>query len=235
MHDLEDYIKQSTEFGQIAKQQPSSANNETASRFQRANGNASLLDFIKMVGLIVENTLDDLKVEFLPYERSYALIEDPNEPINRPVITFRVKSRTHTGNRGYKPVLFDSYTTPEGKAVSIYTENFSSLVQFDIIASEYDLAWEIMDRFEEVLLSYAETIRGNGIVEYFFNRQFADDYYDNYRSTLSILNLEYRVETERIRVIFNENIKDIISTGTAEIKDIITTGTVENDNNATKN
>ena len=92
-----------------------------------------------------------------------------------------------------------------------------------------------MDRFEEVLLSYAETIRGNGIVEYYFNRQFFDTYYDNYRNTMSILNIEYCVETERIRVIFNENIKDIITTGTAEnIKDFNITGTAEDDK-ATKN
>lgn len=225
MHDLEDYIKQSQHFGQIAKQysQPTK-DSEIGSKFQRANGNASLYDFIKMVGLIVESTMDDLRVEFLPYERSYVLIEDPNEPVNHPVITFRVKSRTHSGNRGYKPTLFDTYTTPDGKAASVYTEHFSTLLQFDIIANEYDLAWKVMDRFEETLLAYAETIRGNGIVEYYFHRQFSDDYYDNYRSTLSILNLEYYVETERIRVIFNENIKDIITTGTAE-----------NDDSATKN
>lgn len=215
MNDLEQYIKQSGSFGQIA-QQPSTSTSKTGSKFQQADGNASVYDFIKMIGLIVESTMDDLRVEFVPYERSYALIEDPNEPVNHPVITFKVKSRVHSGNRGYKPTLFDSYVTPDGKAVSVYTEHFSTLLQFDIIANEYDLAWQIMDQFEEILLSYAETIRGNGIVEYYFHRQFMDDYYDNYRSTLSILNLEYYVETERIRVIFNENIKDIITTGTAE-------------------
>ena len=65
-------------------------------------------------------------------------------------------------------------------------------------------------RFEEALLAYVETIKGNGITDYFLWRQFNDDYYDNFRNTMSILNLEYRVDTERIRVIFNENIKDII-------------------------
>jgi hypothetical protein len=232
MNDLEQYIKQSKEFGQIAKKE---VQKQSGSNFQRANGNASLLDFIKMIGLIVESTMEDLNVEFLPYERSYIILEDPNEPVNRPTITFRVKDRHHKGNRGYKPVFFDTYETPEGKSASVYTEYFETLVQFDIIANEYDLAWTIMDRFEEVLLSYAETIRGNGIVEYYFNRQFFDTYYDNYRNTMSILNIEYCVETERIRVIFNENIKDIITTGTAEnIKDFNVTGTAEDDK-ATKN
>ena len=68
-----------------------------------------------------------------------------------------------------------------------------------------------MDRIEDLLLSYAETIKGNGIVEYYFNRQYHDEYYDTFRNTLSVLNLEYCVETEKLRVIFKENIKDIVT------------------------
>ena len=67
-----------------------------------------------------------------------------------------------------------------------------------------------MERIEDALLSYAETIRGNGIVEYYFNRQYEDKYYDTFRNTLTVLNLEYCIETEKIRVIFKENIKDIV-------------------------
>ena len=222
MNDLEEYIAQSSGAGKIVKQGMQAAlEKETSygSKLQTANGNASLLDFIKMVGLIIESNLDDLNVEYLPYERGYAIQEDPNEPVNHPVITFRVKSRVHMENRGYKPVLFDTFQTENGKSVSVFTEYFTSLVQFDIIANEYDLAWEVMDRFEEALLAYVETIKGNGITDYFLRRQFNDDYYDNFRNTMSILNLEYRVDTERIRVIFNENIKDIITTGTAEYDD----------------
>jgi predicted nucleotidyltransferase len=81
------------------------------------------------------------------------------------------------------------------------------------MASEYRIAWKVMDRIEDALLSYAETIRGNGIVEYYFNRQYTDKYYDTFRNTLTVLNLEYCVETEKIRVIFKENIKDIIDNG----------------------
>lgn len=222
MNNLEEYIAQSSGAGKIVKQSKQAAlEKETSygSKLQTANGNASLLDFIKMVGLIIESNLDDLNVEYLPYERGYAIQEDPNEPVNHPVITFRVKSRVHMENRGYKPVLFDTFQTENGKSVSVFTEYFTSLVQFDIIANEYDLAWEVMDRFEEALLAYVEIIKGNGITDYFLCRQFNDDYYDNFRNTMSILNLEYRVDTERIRVIFNENIKDIINAGTAEYDD----------------
>jgi hypothetical protein len=111
---------------------------------------------------------------------------------------------------GYKPKLVESVLdAATGKTLFVYTERFSSKVQFNIMASEYRIAWNIMDRIEDALLSYAETIRGNGIVEYYFNRQYQDEYYDTFRNTLTVLNIEYCVETEKIRVIFKENIKDI--------------------------
>ena len=50
-----------------------------------------------------------------------------------------------------------------------------------------------------------------GYFEYYFNQQYSDKYYDTFRNTLTVLNLEYCVETEKLRVIFKENIKDIIT------------------------
>ena len=68
-----------------------------------------------------------------------------------------------------------------------------------------------MERFEDLLISYAETIRGNGIIEYFLYKQYRDDYYDSFRNTFTVLSLVYRVDTETLRVIFKENINDIIA------------------------
>jgi hypothetical protein len=62
---------------------------------QKAKGNASLLDFIDMVALIVESTMDDLNVTFMTDERAYLFKEDPLEPINHPIITFKVLERVH--------------------------------------------------------------------------------------------------------------------------------------------
>ena len=62
-----------------------------------------------------------------------------------------------------------------------------------------------------LMISYAETIRGNGIIEYFMYKQYSDDFYDSFRNTFTVLNLVYRVDTETLRVIFKENINDIIA------------------------
>lgn len=178
---------------------------------QKAKGNASLLDFIDMVALIVESTMDDLHVTFMTDERAYLFKEDQIEPINHPILTFKVLSREHTEGTAYKPRLMEEITGEDGRPGVIYNERFTNMVQFNIIAPEYRIAWNVMERFEDLMISYAETIRGNGIIEYFMYKQYKDDFYDSFRNTFTVLSLVYRVDTETLRVIFKENINDIIA------------------------
>lgn len=178
---------------------------------QKAKGNASLLDFIDMVALIVESTMDDLHVTFMTDERAYLFKEDQIEPINHPILTFKVLSREHTEGTSYKPRLMEEITGEDGRPGVIYNERFTNMVQFNIIAPEYRIAWNVMERFEDLMISYAETIRGNGIIEYFMYKQYKDDFYDSFRNTFTVLSLVYRVDTETLRVIFKENINDIIA------------------------
>ncbi len=219
----EEFFKKETEDFKKAVEQAKEKKekNSGATGLMKANGNASLLDFLEMVSLIINNTMDDLHVQCMPDEKAYVLKNDPLEVINHPIVTFKVRERKHSDSSGYKPKLIESIVDKElNKTAFIYTERFTSLVQFNIMACEYRTAWEVMDRIEDALLSYAETIKGNGIVEYYFNRQYSDQYYDTFRNTLSVLNLEYCVETEKIRVIFKENIKDIITNEVDENNDL---------------
>lgn len=211
MEDLERLLYTADFFDDTNVNLQSIKNPTIPTTLMKANGNASLLDFLEMVSLIINNTMDDLHVECMPDERAYVTKEDPVEAINHPIVTFKVTDRRHKENFGYKPKLIETIQDDElGKTAFIYSERYTSLVQFNIMACEYRIAWEVMERIEDALLSYAETIKGNGIVEYYFNRQYADKYYDTFRNTLTVLNLEYCVETEKLRVIFKENIKDIV-------------------------
>ena len=60
---------------------------------QKAKGNASLIDFIDMIALIVESTMDDINVTFMTDERAYLFKEDPLEPITHPMVTVKDLSR----------------------------------------------------------------------------------------------------------------------------------------------
>ena len=147
---------------------------------QKAKGTASLLDFIDMVALIVESTMDDLNVTFMTDERAYLFKEDIIEPINHPIVTFKVLDRVHTEGTAYKPRHMEEIVGDDGRPGVIYNERFTCQFQFNIIAPEYRIAWNVMERFEDLLISYAETIRGNGIVEYFLLKQYKDDFYDSF-------------------------------------------------------
>lgn len=209
MNELEALLNRDTFFYKTGTMETNKSYN--TNNLQKAKGNASLLDFIDMVALIVESTLDDLNVTFMTDERAYLFKEDPLEPINHPIITFKVLKRAHTEGAAYKPRLMEEIVGEDGRPGVIYNERFTNLVQFNFIAPEYRIAWNVMERFEDLMISYAETVRGNGIVEYFLLEQYRDDYYDSFRNTFTVLSLVYRVDTETLRVIFKENIKDIIA------------------------
>ena len=169
LRSAEFFEKEEKEFEQAIEKK---SKNSGASELMKANGNASLLEFLEMVSLIITNTMDDMHVECMPDEKAYIIKDDPVEAINHPIVTFKVNDRRHKENFGYKPKLIETVQNIDatGKTAFIYSERYVSRVQFNIMASEYRHAWEIMERIEDVLLSYAETIKGNGIVEYYFNK-----------------------------------------------------------------
>lgn len=182
----------------------------TANEMQRAEGNASLYDFIKMVGIIVENTMEDLKVKYLPEKQFFTLIKDPDYNIDYPFITYKVKSRTHKDSYKHTTREYINETCDkQERSGTVYGQRFDCYLQFNICASEEELAWKVMERFEELMIAYAGHIKKQGIVEYYFNKQFTDVAYSNFRETFSVLNLEYYIEIEKLLVIFKENIKDI--------------------------
>ena len=158
MNDLEKLLNINEFFDKLPE--PEERTYTKASHLLRANGNASLLDFFDMVSLIITNTMEDLHVDCMPDEKAYVTKDDPVEAINHPIVTFKVNEREHKDGSNYKPRLIETVTENEtGKTAFIYSERFLSKVQFNIMAAEYRLAWTVMDRIEDALISYAETIR----------------------------------------------------------------------------
>ena len=158
-NDLEELLSLHEYFNKLPE--PEERTYTKASGLLRANGNASLLDFIDMVSLIITNTMDDLHVDCMPDEKAYVIKDDPVEAINHPIVTFKINDRRHKDGFNYKPKLIETVTENEtGKTAFIYSERYISKVQFNIMAAEYRLAWIVMERIEDALISYAETIKG---------------------------------------------------------------------------
>lgn len=182
----------------------------TAKDMQRADKNASLIDCIRMIGMIVDYSMKDDNVKFTNNEYQIR-ITDPEIPVNNPYISYKVVSRKPSNE--YKPIVredtneCDEYNEQRGG--SVYGQFFDCVVQFNIFANESIIADKVMDDFEELILNYTGYLKKEGVSEIYFKEQVTDSEYNNFRETLSVRNLRYYVKIEKLRVIFNRRIDDI--------------------------
>lgn len=179
-----------------------------------AKRNSSLEDFIEMVNKLVTLTLqeDDLEVEFLPDENQHTLVH-PEEKIDKVYITYNVLDR-HP-NKEIKPTvretIEESPDNPNARLGTVYGQRFDCMVQFNIMASEYRIANRIMSKFEDMIFSFTGYMKEQGVGNILFKGQQTDAAFDIYRKSFSIRNIKYYVEIEKMVVIFNESIQEVIN------------------------
>lgn len=181
----------------------------------KAEKNASLFDFIKMVEKLVKITMNDLKAEFIPDEDKTPVVT-PEINIDHPYITYKIIERVP--KQEIKPRVREhieekSHDKDEARFGQVYGQKFSSIIQFDIFASVYATAEEVMERFEELLFIYAGYLKKNGVSEIYFKQQHTDSSYDIYRQQISIRSIRYYVETEKVIVVFRDKIQEIETLG----------------------
>lgn len=180
-----------------------------------AEGNASLFDLIKMIDKLVKIAMKDLDVQFVPDE-DRTPIATPEIHIDSPYITYKVIERAPKGElkpRVRQQIEEKSHDSNEARVGQVYGQKFASILQFDIFASVYDVAEQVMERFEELLFIYAGYFKRKGISEIYFKKQYTDSYYDIYRQHVSIRSIQYYVETEKLIVIFRDKIQEIETLG----------------------
>lgn len=197
----------------------------------KAKGNAQLKDFIEYVGLIAETIFEEENLEFRPYEKTFATKEDADLRLMNPIISYKVLDRRYKEGTAYAPRSRDTIVDDIGRTGELYSEQFVSKVQFQIICMEYNKAWEIMDRFEELMINYRTYIKEKGISNYYFLNQDEDTYCQDFLEIVTVLTLNYIVETEKNRVIFKENINNIHIRGEAVNSDGTPISTTSTENN----
>lgn len=187
-----------------------------AKKMQRAEKNASLYDFLDMLGEVVEYSLADYNVKFLTNEEQ-SVLKDPEVVFNNPHITYKVISRKPKNE--YKPIAreetFECDENGDQRPGIIYGQFFDCIVQFNILASENRLANQIMEKFEELMIAHAGYFKQKGVSDLYFKEQVTDSEYNNFRETLSIRNITYYVQIEKLMVIFNRKINNIETAGEA--------------------
>lgn len=196
---LENYIKRQNGFiseDSIVISEPKQE------RLQASKG-ASIQDFIKMVSILVELSLPT--VEFIPDEGKI-LTFDAMKQVNHPVISYNVISREPKLEK--KPRYRSNYEE-EDKIYEVWGQNFECLIQFNIIASVYNEAEEVMEKFEEIIFQHSAFLLKNGVGKILFKEHTTDSHLDTLRETLSVRSLIYYVEIEKLTVISKEKINEI--------------------------
>lgn len=178
---------------------------------QKSDKGASLYDFIEMVSKLVELTIPN--AIFIPDEGKIFTL-DAMKSFDKPVITYNIISRKTKGE--IKPRVREQVTELDVEDGSerigeIWGQKFQCLIQFNIYASVYKDAEQVMEMFEETMIKYAGFLKKNGVAEIFFDEHLTDSHFDTMRETLSIRNLRYYVEIEKLTVIFKEKIQEIES------------------------
>ena len=175
-----------------------------------ADKSASLFDFIKMVDKLVSITMKDLKVTFIPDEGKVVYLSN-DQRLDNPIITYKLISRKPKGEikPRFREDFIESKDGNTGRVGEIYGQKFKCQIQFNIFASVYEVAEQVMERFEDLMITYAGYFKKNGVAELLFDQQYTDQSFETMRQTLSIRNISYYVEVEKITVIMRESIKAI--------------------------
>lgn len=178
------------------------------SKPQTANRSATLYQFIEMIDRIMGLTMP--KVKFIPDEGK-VLDLDSMADFNNPIITYKIIERVPKAE--LKPRVRESIVEKDevngDRVGEVYGQKFKCLVQFNMFASVYKEAEEVMEKFEELITTYTGFFKENGVAEILFKEHSTDNHYAKLRETLSIRNLTYYVEIEKLTVIFKEKIKEI--------------------------
>lgn len=181
------------------------------SSIQTAEKSASLFDLMKMINKLVTLTMSDLSVEFIPDE-GRVLMLNVNQQLDHPTITYKLINRepkTELKPRQRQVINEKTENQEDERIGEVYGQKFKCLVQFNIFASVYTTAEEVMERFEELMFTYAGYFKKNGISEILFQKQLNDQSFDTFRQTISVRNVQYYTEVEKLTVLFREKIKDI--------------------------
>jgi hypothetical protein len=208
--DLEQLLQKQSQVIDEAKEIRNEQSDTNKSTRLKSEKGASMLDFIKMIDKMVTSLMDDLKVKFIPEEGKVVYLST-DQKLDNPMITYKLisrKSKKESKPRLRETVLenFDNNSSRTGE---IYGQKFQCHLQFNVYASVYEVAEQVMDRFEDMMITYAGYFKQNGVGEIFFDEQLTDESFEAIRQTLSIRNFRYYVEIEKVRVIMNENIKEI--------------------------
>lgn len=180
----------------------------------RAEGSANLTDLMRMIATIITKATKKRNIVFEADEGARPII-DQATALDKPHIYYEILSRQP--KKELKPMERQEIIGYDSKHQACYgivwTQRQVCSVQFNIVATDYEAADRTMELFEELMLNYTSYFKRNGIAEIFFTNQVTDQNWNAYRQSMSVRNLRYYVEIEKVHIAFNGSVIDGIFTG----------------------
>ena len=175
----------------------------------KATKNATLEDFISMLAKICSRSLKAWQVELIPDEGA-TLKNEKN--LDHPVILYEVINRIpklERKPRQLEEIVEEVDPDKQTRLGRIWSQRFSCVIQFNVIASDYSTANAVMTTLEDTIFTYTGYFKSKGVAELIFKRHFTDRTYDRYRQWLSVRSLQYDIEIEKLTTVFDTTIEEI--------------------------
>lgn len=158
----------------------------------KADGCSNYDDFTTLLKSLVNITMP--KVTFM-----HAFTRGADPDLNKnPIITYHVISRK-PADKEIKPQVRETIIT-DTEHLTIYGQKFDYVIEFNVWADTNVEADEIMNNFEDIIITYKGDMMNSGIQKIFFLEQLEDDP-ENGKNKLLCRPLRYLVRFERITVV----------------------------------
>lgn len=124
-----------------------------------------------------------------------------NEWEQYPVVVYRLTDRRPAeGIAEKRPRHRDTVVDPNSpdRYVLLMGQVFDYFVQFDVMAKSNDEADDLLDKFENFILTYTPFFKESGVNQIWFERQLPDDVITAWRDPVFVRSLVYRLRMEKI-------------------------------------
>lgn len=181
-----------------------------APKILKSEKNATLDDLISMIAMICSKSLKKYDAVFNPDEG--AIIDDQKEKLEHPYILYKVierKPKLELKPRQMENIIEDIDDKGNRRFGTVWAQRQTCIVQFDVVAQDYETANKVMSTFEETMFSYSGYFKNKGVAELLFSKYFTDVNLDKYRQEFSVRSIQYSVEIEKLITVFDTTIEDI--------------------------
>lgn len=167
----------------------------------QSEGCSNFRDFITLLNSLLEATMPE--ITFMA-----ANAYGPEPLLNRnPIITFKVKNRKPAA-KDIKPRYRQTIKTELNETFQIFAQQFDYYVEFNVWGESSEQVDLILDKFEDVLLTYQGDLLRSGIQRMVFLEQ-GEDVEHSWKDKLICRPLQYLVRLERQTIVQDSLLKTI--------------------------